>query len=163
MLRKAASMGLTVTDSFAGGGGNGDSVAAISRQADSDVVNIKGHLPMDFRQVLYRSADVVLANGEHESFGGLEAMASSGVVLTGATGEDYAIHNHNCVVQETGDSSELVSSILHLRNHPSQAERIRKAARNSAKLFTWEKIVEDLIRKVEQQAGTQGALRQRHY
>lgn len=163
VLHNASRMGLRVTDTWVNGNGdscNNDYISAIARAADGDVINIKSHLPLEFLRVLYRGSDAVLANSGREPFGlvGLEAMASGGIAFTGATGEDYAIHNHNCFVQETGDSWEIVSNLLYLRDHPDDEERIRRAARNSARLYTWEKVVDDLVNKVEQQARVQGAL-----
>ncbi len=160
VLHNAARMGLRVNDAWAGADGQEGYFSAIAGASDSDVINIRSHLPLDFLRVLYRGCHAVLANSGREPFGlvGLETMASGGIAFTGATGEDYAIHNHNCVVQETGESSEIVSNLMYLRDHPIHEEKIRRAARNSARLFTWEKVVEDLVGKVEQQARAQGAL-----
>ncbi len=160
VLRHASRLGLRVNDAHARSDGHDGYQSAIAQAAESDVINIRSHLPLNFLRVLYRGSHAVLANSVHEPFGlvGLETMASGGVAFTGATGEDYAIHNHNCVVQETGESSEIVSNLMNLRDHPIHEKKIRKAARVSARLFTWEKVVDDLVSKVEQKARAQGAL-----
>lgn len=160
VLHNAGRLGLRVNDAWAGADGQDGYFSAIAGASDCDVINIRSHLTLDFLRVLYRGSHAVLANSGREPFGlvGLEAMASGGIAFTGATGEDYAIHNHNCVVQETGDSSEIVSNLMYLRDHPVHEERIRRAARHSARLFTWDKVGEDLVGKVEQQARAQGAL-----
>ncbi|MDP2659494.1 MAG: glycosyltransferase [Dehalococcoidia bacterium] len=160
VLRHAARLGLHVADAYQRGDGHDGYQSAIAQASECDVINIRSHLPLDFLRVLYRGSHAVLANSGHEPFGlvGLETMASGGVAFTGATGEDYAIHNYNCVVQETGESSEIVSNLMDLRDHPVHEEKIRKAARVSARSFTWEKVVDDLVSKVEQKARAQGAL-----
>lgn len=160
VLRNASNLGLRVRDTWAGPDDQESYFSAIAQAADSDIINIRSHLPLEFLRVMYRGANAVLANSGREPFGlvGLEAMASGGIAFTGATGEDYAIHNHNCVVQETGLSAEIVSNLMRLRAHPDHGERIRKAARNSARLYAWEKVVEDLVGKVEQQARAHGAV-----
>jgi len=160
VLGNASRLGLRVTDAWPGGSDYEDYFSAIARASDGDVVNIRCHLPLDFLRVLYRGSHAVLANSGREPFGlvGLEAMASGGVAFTGSTGEDYAIHRRNCVVQETGTSWEIVSNLLDLRDYPAEAERMRRAARHSARLFTWEKVVENLVGKVEQQARVQEVL-----
>lgn len=160
VLRNASRLGLRVAEAWAGADGPEACFSAIARAADADVVNIRSHLNLDCLRVLYRASHAVLANSGHEPFGlvGLEAMASGGVAFTGATGEDYAIHRRNSVVHETGGSWEIVSNLLYLREHPEEEERMRRAARNSARLFAWEKVVENLTGKVEQEARIQGAL-----
>jgi len=160
VLHNASRLGLRVSDAWAGAEGREACLSAIARAADSDVVNIRSHLDLDSLRVLYRASHAVLANSGREPFGlvGLEAMASGGVAFTGATGEDYAIHKRNCVVHETGGSWEIVSNLLYLQDHPEEAERMRRAARHSARLFTWEKVVENLVSKVEQHARNQGSL-----
>lgn len=160
VLYNASRLGLRVTEVHTLAEDGDDCLSAIANAAGGDLVNIRSHLDLNFLRVMYRASNAVLANSGHEPFGlvGLEAMASGGVAFTGATGEDYAIHNRNCVVQETGGSREIVANLLHLRDHPEEEDRIRRAARSSARLFTWEKVVENLVGKVEQRAIIQGAL-----
>jgi hypothetical protein len=44
---------------------------------------------------------------------------------------------------------------MYLREHPEESTRIRKAARQSARQFTWEAAARNLIRKLENQANLQ--------
>ena len=109
---------------------------------------------------MYRSADAVLANSSHEPFGivGLEAMAAGGIVFTGSTGEDYSIPFINSFMIETSDPMEIVNYIMYLRSYPQQARRMRISARLTARNFTWEAAVQNLIGKLENQGRIQGIL-----
>jgi len=102
----------------------------------------------------------VLANSGHEPFGlvGLEAMAAGGIAFTGCTGEDYAIPFVNSFVLETADPLEIVDYMTYLQDYPEEGTRIRKAARRTARYFTWEAAMQTLISKLENQARIQGAL-----
>jgi glycosyltransferase involved in cell wall biosynthesis len=109
---------------------------------------------------LYRASDAVLANSGHEPFGlvGLEAMAAGGLVFTGSTGEEYAIPFVNSFVLDTGDPREIESYLIYLRDFPEEGQRMRKAARATARQFTWEATASNLISKLENQGRFQGVL-----
>jgi glycosyltransferase involved in cell wall biosynthesis len=113
----------------------------------ADVVNLRSHVDPEARRVLFRGADVVLANSAHEPFGlvGLEAMAAGGLACTGATGEDYAVPGRNAVVLETGDPGELLGWMARLRARPDEARSIRRAGRSTARLFAWPEVVERVL------------------
>jgi glycosyltransferase involved in cell wall biosynthesis len=83
-------------------------------------------------------------------------MGAGGVAVVGATGEDYAISFHNCLVTETDDAEELVGYLMHLRSHPEVVEQIRREGRRTAALFTWPEVIENLIGKLEYLAMTRG-------
>lgn len=102
----------------------------------------------------------MLANSSHEPFGlaGLEAMASGGVAITGSTGEEYAVHLVNALVLDGSDPQELEAHLMYLRNFPDESLRIRAVARETARHFTWESVVRNLLNKIEIQAVHQGAL-----
>jgi hypothetical protein len=111
-------------------------------------------------RVIYRAADGVLANSGHEPFGivGLEAMAAGGIAFTGSTGEDYAIPFVNAFVLETANPMEIVGYAMYLREYPNEGIRIREAGRRTARYFTWEAAVQNLIGKLENQARIQELL-----
>ncbi len=117
-------------------------------------------LPLDFLAIMYRAVDAVLANSIHEPFGivGLEAMAAGGIVFTGSTGEDYSIPFVNSFMIETSDPMEIVSYIMYLKNYPQQMKRMRSVARSTARYYTWESAVQNLIGKLENQGRIQGTL-----
>ncbi len=135
-------------------------MAALQGAAPAEFVDVRSPLPLAFLRVIYRAADGVLANSGHEPFGivGLETMAAGGVAFTGCTGEDYAIPFINAFVLETADPQEITDCVMYLREHPEESSRIRKAARKSARQFTWEAAAKNLIRKLENQARIQGCL-----
>jgi len=132
-------------------------VEALQGAARAEFVDVRSPLPLAFLRVIYRAADGVLANSGHEPFGivGLETMAAGGVAFTGCTGEDYAIPYVNAFVLETSDPMEIADYVMYLREHPEESSRIRKAARRSARQFTWDAAARNLIRKLENQARMQ--------
>jgi glycosyltransferase involved in cell wall biosynthesis len=132
--------------------------AVVAAAKDADVLNFRFFISDDFKRVCYAAADATLANSGHEPFGivGLEVMGAGGVAVVGATGEDYAISFHNCLVTETDDAEEIVGYLIHLRSHPHTVEQIRREARRTAALFTWPEVIENLLGKLEYLAMTQG-------
>jgi len=160
VLHNARSLGLTVREARMKPGSSDGYLTALQEAASADIIDVRFHIPLDFLQVLYRAADGVLANSGHEPFGivGLEAMAAGGIAFTGCTGEDYAIPFVNSFMLETADPMEIVSYMMYLQDYPEEAARIRKAARRTARYFTWEAAVQNLISKLENQARIQGTL-----
>jgi len=161
VLRHARMLGLKIQD-ISGMCQNLESyVEAISTGGESaDVLNLKFHCPQDFLRLIYHSSKGVLANSGREPFGlvGLETMAAGGIAFTGSTGEDYAIPFYNSIVLETSDPKEIEAYVTYLNNHPEDEEKIRKAARCTAARFTWEKVCENLIHRLEYQAKSQGLI-----
>jgi glycosyltransferase involved in cell wall biosynthesis len=118
---------------------------------DADVLNIRFFVPEVLLRALYRSADAVLANSGREPFGlvGLEVMASGGLVFTGSTGEEYARAFENAIVLETGDPNEIVSSFAHLLTRPDESLRLRAAGRATAQKYTWDRVIELMVRRLQ--------------
>ncbi len=147
--------GLQVRDVYVDREKRGDDNAAIEAVAaaarDADVLNFRFFISDQFKRTCYAAADATLANSGHEPFGivGLEVMGAGGVAVVGATGEDYAISFHNCLVTETDDAAEIVGYLMHLRSHPATVEQIRREARRTAALFTWPEVIENLLGKLE--------------
>lgn len=158
VLYRARSLGLKVSEV----NGKRDSVEgylqALEAAEDADILNLKFHCPQEFLRIIYNASDGVLANSRHEPFGlvGLETMAAGGVAFTGSTGEDYAVPFHNSIVLDTTNPREIEDQVLYLRKHPEEEEKIREAARQTAFRFTWEEVIRVLIRKLGQQARSQG-------
>ncbi len=160
VLSNARSLGLMVREARTEPGSPDSYLAALREASPADVIDIKFHVPLDFLRVVYRAADAVLANSGHEPFGlvGLEAMAAGGIAFTGCTGEDYTIPFVNSFVLETADPMEIVGYLMYLRDNPEEGMRMREIARYTARYFTWENAVRNLINKLENQARIQGAL-----
>lgn len=112
-----------------------------------DVIDLRFPVSEDLARLLYATADAVLANSVSEPFGlvGLEAMAAGGVVFTGGTGEDYAEAEHNAVVLETTDPAELVARAERLWGDPAAVALLRDRARSTARLFTWNSALDQLL------------------
>jgi glycosyltransferase involved in cell wall biosynthesis len=160
VIRRALSLQLIVKEARTNPGETNGYLAALAKATPADVIDIRFQLPLDFLAIMYRSSDAVLANSGHEPFGivGLEAMAAGGIVFTGSTGEDYSIPFVNSFMIETPNPLEIVSYITYLRSYPQQVERIRNSARSTARYYTWEAAVQNLIGKLENQGRIQGTL-----
>jgi len=160
VMSGARQMGLTIREAWAKDNSFESYLGAIREAAPADIIDIRFQLPPAFLQVVYNAVDGVLANSGREPFGlvGLEAMAAGGIVFTGGTGEDYAMPFLNSFVLETADPLEIVRYILYIQDHPEEGSRMRRAARVTARYFTWGIAALNLIAKLENQAHIQGAL-----
>ncbi|MEA1958092.1 MAG: glycosyltransferase [Chloroflexota bacterium] len=160
VLYNARTMGLTVGEAFTDDNSFHGYLKALHAASYADVIDIKFHVPLDFLRSLYHASDAVLANSGHEPFGivGLEAMAAGGIAFTGCTGEDYAIPFVNAFVLETPDPMEAVGYLTYVKDYPEEGVRIREAARRTARSFTWESAVNNLVSKLENQARMRGVL-----
>ena len=76
-------------------------------------------------------------------------MAAQGIAVTGSTGEDYAVSFENAIVTETDDPDEIVGYLLYLRRHPEQQEHMRAASQYTAEQFLWDRVIENLVGKLE--------------
>jgi glycosyltransferase involved in cell wall biosynthesis len=135
----------------------GDQILASSHER-IDVLNLKFAVSTSLARTLFAAADGVLANSIYEPFGlvGLEAMAAGGMIYTGGTGEDYAVDGRNAVVLVTLEPLEIASRWEELNAEPARATRIRRAARSTARSYSWERIAAVLIERVVSQAAKQG-------
>ena len=158
MLHRAAELGLTIQDVHSDNSNTNGALTAILEAKDADVINVREFVPEDLQRVLYSAADAVLANSGYEPFGlvGLEAMACGAVVVTGTTGEDYAVQLHNALAVETDDPAELSSYLQLIQAQPDVIQQIQRHAKQTAALFTWNSTIRDLLAKVEYLAEKQG-------
>jgi glycosyltransferase involved in cell wall biosynthesis len=156
-LRDAASeRGLRVADVDDESGLAAELAAAPNRGID--VINLRFAVDTLLARKLFAGSDAVLANSIYEPFGlvGLEAMAAGGMIYTGGTGEDYAVDGRNAVVLETLDPGEIAARWEELDRAPARAMRIRRAARSTARDYSWNRIVAVLLERVAAQAVKQG-------
>jgi len=133
-------------------------LSAVLRQyPEADVVNLTTFVSDPMLGVIYPACDAVLANSGHEPFGlvGLEVMAAGGLAVTGATGEDYADAYRNALVVETDDTIELVTELNLIQQRPRLAAAIRRRGRVTARAYTWEKVIEQLVLRIEFAAAQQ--------
>jgi glycosyltransferase involved in cell wall biosynthesis len=133
-------------------------LAAVLRQhPEADVVNLTSFVSDPMLGVIYPTCDAVLANSGHEPFGlvGLEVMAAGGLAVTGATGEDYANAYRNALVLETDDAIELVTELNLIQQRPKLAAAIRRRGRTTARAYTWEKVIDQLLLRIEFAAAQQ--------
>jgi glycosyltransferase involved in cell wall biosynthesis len=146
----AMSMGLEVVDWQEPVEDANGIARALRETGDAPVVNLRRFLPDRVVAEINAAATAVLANSGHEPFGlvGLEAMASGGVAMVGATGEEYARPYGNAIVVETDDPSEVASALRGLVERPALARRLRLAARRDAADFAWPIVVEGLLERL---------------
>ena len=128
--------------------------------AEADVLSLRFGVTEDLARVLFAAAEGVLANSVSEPFGlvGLEAMAAGGLLYTGGTGEDYAISGRNAVVLETLQPTEIVDHARKFASSPEKGQHIRRAAKESARAFSWRLATDRLFRVLEEQGRRQGML-----
>jgi glycosyltransferase involved in cell wall biosynthesis len=131
--------------------------AILRENPKADVVNLTSFISDPLLGVIYPACDAVLANSGHEPFGlvGLEVMAAGGLAVTGATGEDYADAYRNALVVETDDAIELVTELNLIRDRPRLAAAIRRRGRVTARSYTWEKVIDQLLLRLEFAAAQQ--------
>ena len=131
--------------------------ALLRANAEADVINLTTFVSDELLAVIYPACDAVLANSGHEPFGlvGLEVMAAGGLAVTGSTGEDYAQAYRNALVVETNDPVELVTELMLLKERPNLAARMRKRGRTTAREYIWEKVIDQLLLRVEFAAALQ--------
>ena len=131
--------------------------AILREQPEADVVNLTSFVSDAMLRVIYSACDAVLANSGHEPFGlvGLEVMAAGGLAVTGSTGEDYAAAYRNALVLETADPIELVTALNLLMQRPQLAVDIRRRGRVTARQYAWEKVINQLLLRVEFAAAQQ--------
>ncbi|MEA2721438.1 MAG: D-inositol-3-phosphate glycosyltransferase [Candidatus Eremiobacteraeota bacterium] len=117
---------------------------------DSPVVHVRAFLDEATLYALYAAADVVLANSGKEPFGlvGLEVMAAGGIVVCGATGEEYAEPFVNAIVCDTSDGRELATYLRALAEDSRLADELRKNGAETAARYTWAQVLESLGRKI---------------
>ena len=131
--------------------------ASLREHPDTDVINFTSFVSDSMLEVIYSACDAVLANSGHEPFGlvGLEVMAAGGLAVTGSTGEDYAEAYRNALVLETDDPIELVTGLRLLKDRPRLAASMRKRGRTTARDYVWEKVIDQLLLRIEYAAAQQ--------
>jgi len=150
VFARAVQLGLRVEDVKVERRDDVDLLVDVLRSTEGDVVNLVSFLTPRMLYTLYAAVDAVLANSGREPFGlvGLEVMASRGLAVTGATGEEYAEPFGNAIVVDTDDGRELATYLAVLARDPQLAKRLRKAGRRTARRYTWPRVVEALKHKI---------------
>ena len=120
------------------------------------VVELAFPTPVAQLRVLYRGADVVIANSGFEPFGlvGLEAMAAGGVVVTGSFGEDY-VSVRNGFSLDTDFAAEVLQCLDWLRDDPDREAAMRASAIDTASHYRWTLVLDRLLRALELDAERQ--------
>jgi len=150
----ARARGLTV-ERVEADGDDGEAVASGLAAAQADIVHLQAFLPDATLFALYVASDAVLANSSKEPFGlvGLEVMASGGIPVCGATGEEYAEPFVNAIVCDTNDGRELAEYLRASFGDERAADRMRQAGYATANRYLWPTVLEALSHKVAYVAG----------
>jgi glycosyltransferase involved in cell wall biosynthesis len=132
-------------------------MSTLRAHPQADVVNVTSYLSDDLLALIYAASGAVLANSGHEPFGlvGLEVMAAGGLAITGSTGEDYAEAFRNALVLETEDPVEVVTLLRLIKEKPELASSIRKRGRTSARDYAWDKVIDQLLLRIDLAAAQQ--------
>jgi glycosyltransferase involved in cell wall biosynthesis len=155
VLAGAAREGLELTDIRWTGQHVGALVDAIRPAVTADMIVLQDYLSEGQRRALFHTADAVLANSGLEPFGlvGLETMAVGGVAFVGSTGEEYATPGHDAISLQTSDPREIVHYVAYLHNSPEAEARLRRAARRSAALYTWQSVIRRVLMPILEKLG----------
>jgi glycosyltransferase involved in cell wall biosynthesis len=148
VLNRAREQGLLVEEVHADASDPHTLAGALERTR-APIVSIRSFASEEQLLALYRVADAVIANSGKEPFGlvGLEVMASGGVAVCGATGEEYAQPFVNAIVCDTDDPLELSVALAAL-GEKKFARNMREAGRLTAQRYTWSRVLEVLERKL---------------
>lgn len=132
-------------------------IRMIRDHRNADVLNVTNYINDDLLALQYAASDAVIANSGHEPFGlvGLEVMAAGGLAITGSTGEDYAEAFRNAMVLETDDPVEVVTLLRLIKERPDLAAAIRKRGRATARDYAWEKVIDQLLLRIDLAAAQQ--------
>jgi glycosyltransferase involved in cell wall biosynthesis len=143
----AVSEGLRWVDAQPQGTGLRALVGALDAAAEADVLCLRFPLDSESSRALFRASDVVLADSRFEPFGlvGLEAMAVGGIACTRLSGEDYAMPGRNALVLQTEEPRELSAVLKRLREHPNEERALRRAARFTARQYSWPEVVKRVL------------------
>lgn len=123
-------------------------------RAGAGVVSFRFGVSEPLARALHAAADGVLANSVSEPFGlvGLEAMAAGGIVYTGGAGDDYPVSDRNAVMLETLDPREICDRFEDLARSPEVARGLRHAASDTARAYTWDRVLHRLLLRLGDQA-----------
>jgi glycosyltransferase involved in cell wall biosynthesis len=152
VVARAKSRGLCFAERMVRGSAPDSLLEAMEGLKQVDIVSLVTPLDRSRRRLLFRGADIVLANSRHEPFGlvGLESMAVGGLACTGGTGEDYAIPNWNALVVQSNDPMEFITLFEHLQARPGHMRAIRGHAKTTARGYCWSAIVrENLLARLD--------------
>lgn len=125
--------------------------ALLEAAEDADMLNLQFYVGEELSRALFRVADAMLQNSGREPFGlvGLEVMAAGGLVFTGATGEEYARSWDNAVVLDTDDPHEIEATLIDLLGRPEETERMRRRGTETARQYTWDHVLDLLLRRLQ--------------
>jgi glycosyltransferase involved in cell wall biosynthesis len=152
VLNRAHAAGLRVRDVYSDSRDDRVLLQTLLDAAEgADMLNIHFYLSDNLKRALFHVADAMLQNSGREPFGlvGLEVMAAGGLVFTGATGEEYARPYDNAIVLDTDDPHEIEATVIDLASNPAETERMRRRAVETARQYTWDHVVHQMLRRFQ--------------
>jgi glycosyltransferase involved in cell wall biosynthesis len=132
---------------LAGGGNRERHVRALVRRLNVPNVAFLGHLDRRAIWELYRSGDIFVnsSNEDNLPLTFIEAfLFGVPIVTTNAGGIPYMVeHGKSARVVERNDHEALAREIIHLLEHPDQAQEQARAAQASIDQYRWEAVRDD--------------------
>jgi len=122
----------------------------------ADAVEMTGRLDSDDMPQVYRNSDIYISATMQEGMSNamLEAMASGlPIVTTECEGLTELVANNGIIV-EKADGHSLAEAVRTLMDNKSVYERMRAAARQRAKEFSWEHVGRQYVHCYKQVAGS---------
>jgi glycosyltransferase involved in cell wall biosynthesis len=133
----------------------GDAVKRVFREVKPEFAyTVYSGVSDDFLAKLYSSSDVFLFTSYRESFGlpPLEARACGTAVVTTDCGgnRDYAVDGYNALVVPPGDPEAAAHAVIRVLSDDELREGARRQGLETAKRWTWERVVEVFDRALAQ-------------
>lgn len=124
-----------------------DLFSYIKRAGIGDRLCFTGYLSEEDLSALYSSCRVFIYPSLYEGFGlpPLEAMACGAPVITSRIGSIMEVVGSAARLIEPTDAEALAQSIIKLLEDDGERERLRRAGRERALRFTWEKTAQQTL------------------
>jgi len=93
------------------------------------------------------SCDIIVDSSIYHGFGlpGLEGMSCGMAAILTDVDLDYSEDGVNCILTKPKDIVQIKNAIKKLRDDPELLSKMKRNARQTAKRFSWEKLIENYV------------------